>query len=77
MLCGHISEEGIRTDVFNGDTVYSLLSNYQGRAHGGDGWLRIMEFAPSEGRVYVKTYSPYLNQYETDADSQFTLELRA
>jgi hypothetical protein len=30
---------------------------------------------PAEDTVYVDTYSPYLNQYETDDDSQFTLNL--
>ncbi len=76
MLCGHINPNGEarRTDVFNSNTVHTLLSDYQDRTNGGNGWLRIMEFRPSEDKVYVYTYSPTLNQFETDANSQFTLD---
>lgn len=73
MLAGHRPEEGRRTDIFNGNTVHTLMSDYQGRANGGDGWLRIMEFSPANNQIRVRTYSPTLNQFETDANSQFTL----
>lgn len=74
VLCGHTLGEAIRTDVVNGHTVYQLLADFQGRANGGNGWLRTMEFHPVEDKIYVKTYSPYLASYETDSDSQFTLD---
>jgi len=74
MLSGHVSPpEGQRQDTFTGNTIYSLMSDYQGRTNGGNGWLRIMEFSPANNEIRVRTYSPWLNQYETDADSQFTL----
>ena len=73
MLAGHRHGEGRRTDIFNGNTVHTLLSDYQERANGGDGWLRIMEFSPANNQIRVRTYSPWLNQFETDADSEFTL----
>jgi len=74
MLGGHVSPpEGQRSDTFNGNTVYSLMSDYQGRAAGGNGWLRIITISPSNNNIQIRTYSPWLNQYETDADSQFTL----
>jgi hypothetical protein len=73
MLGGHKSEEGRREDTFNGNTVYSLLANYQSRSNGGNGWLRIMEFSPANNEIRIKTYSPVLDQFEIDADSQFTL----
>ncbi len=73
MLAGHRDGEGRRTDIFNGNTVHTLLSNYQSRTNGGDGWLRILEFSPANNEIRVRTYSPTLNQFETDADSQFTL----
>jgi hypothetical protein len=72
-LGGHVAGEGRRLDVFNGDTVYSLLADYQGRANGGDGWLRLLEFSPANNRIQVRTYSPWLDQYETDGDSEFQL----
>jgi hypothetical protein len=74
MLSGHVSPpEGQRQDTFNGHTVTTLMSDYQSRTNGGNGWLRIMEFSPANNQIRVQTYSPTLNQFETDADSQFTL----
>jgi len=74
MLSGHVHSEARRSDIANGHPVYQMLSDYQGRPSGGEGWLRILRFVPAEDKVYVQTYSPWLNQYETDADSEFTLD---
>lgn len=73
VLSGHVAGECARTDVVNGREVHQLLADYQDRTNGGNGWLRVMRFVPAEDKVYVETYSPWLNQYETDANSQFTL----
>jgi len=73
MLCGHVPGEGRRQDTFNGNTVHTMLSDYQGRTAGGNGWLRILEFSPANNEIRVKTYSPWLNQFENDADSEFNL----
>jgi hypothetical protein len=74
MLSGHVHGEARRNDVANGHPVFQMLADYQDRASGGEGWLRILRFVPAEDKVYVQTYSPWLNQYETDADSEFTLD---
>ncbi len=73
MLCGHNHGEGYRTDTYNGNTIYSLIADYQDYPGGGNGFLRIMEFIPDSNEISIKTYSPYLNQWETDFDSQFTI----
>jgi hypothetical protein len=73
MLCGHIGGEGQCTDVFEGRAVYSILTDYQSRTNGGDGWMRYYTFSPSNNVIRAFTYSPWRNQYETDANSQFTL----
>lgn len=73
MMGGHTAGEGRRQDTFSGQTVNTLLADYQTRSNGGDGWLRILDFSPANNRISVKTYSPVLNQWETDADSQFDL----
>jgi hypothetical protein len=73
MLCGHVSDEAYRGNVFNGDTVYSILADYQNRSNGGSGWMRLMQFSPEFNTITVKTYSPSLGQYENDADSYFVL----
>ena len=73
IVCGHICGEGQRADVFEGRTVRTILTDYQCRTGGGTGWLRTMTFSPANDTISFKTYSPTLNQSETDADSQFTL----
>ncbi len=75
ILSGHVHDEARRTDNnIAGEPVYQLLANYQDRDNGGNGWLRILEFVPIEDKIYVKTYSPYLNHYETDENSDFILD---
>jgi hypothetical protein len=73
MLAGHVPGEGRRQDTFGGNTTYTFMSDYQGRSGGGNGWLRIMTFSPANNTVHVETYSPWLLQAETDADSDFTV----
>jgi hypothetical protein len=75
MLGGHRLGESRRTDTFDDNTVHTLLSNYQGRRNGGDGWLRIMEFSLANQELRVSTYSVTRDEFETDADSEFTLAL--
>ena len=57
-----------------GSSVHQLLQNYQARPNGGDGWLRYYTFRPTENRIDAFTYSPSLDQYETDVDSEFSLD---
>ena len=60
MLCGHMHGEGRRTDTgTNGNTIYSVLADYQSETNGGNGKLRIMEFDPYADEINVTTYSPY------------------
>ncbi|GAA1828210.1 PKD domain-containing protein [Agromyces salentinus] len=65
--------EARRTDANTcGQPVLQVLTDYQDRANGGDGWLRTYRFDPAAGTVTAATYSPKLDRYETDADSAFT-----
>ncbi|VVB60590.1 3',5'-cyclic adenosine monophosphate phosphodiesterase CpdA [uncultured archaeon] len=73
MLCGHNHGENRRTETYNGHTINILLADYQNYRKGGNGYLRIMTFYPATEQIKVKTYSPYLDQYQTDANSQFNL----
>jgi hypothetical protein len=73
MLCGHMHYEARRSDTFNGTIIHTLLVDYQEYPNGGNGWLRIMEIWPESNEINVKTYSPFLNQYQTDPDSEFML----
>ncbi len=73
MLGGHSITEYEFPLTENEHTVYIVQSDYQSRPNGGNGWLRLMEFQPTDNQIQVSTYSPYLDQSETDADSQFTI----
>jgi len=74
VLCGHFSGEYAKTTTVNGHLVHEMLADYQDRANGGDGWLRILRFEPDEDKVYVRTYSTWHDAYEADSGSQFTLD---
>ncbi|MBL9202999.1 MAG: metallophosphoesterase [Opitutaceae bacterium] len=73
LLGGHMHGEGRRSDTFEGRTVHSVLQDYQARANGGDGWLRIFTFSPARNTITARTYSPSLDRFERDTDSEFTL----
>jgi hypothetical protein len=64
-----------RSDRIGNRVVHQMLSNYQSRSRGGDGWLRILEFSLGTNTLSVRTYSPFLNTEESDANSAFTLDL--
>lgn len=67
------------TDVGdNGNIVNQIFVNYQRDGNGsissssgnvGLGYLMRMRFSPSNAKVYVSYYSPYLQQYDTRIDS--------
>jgi hypothetical protein len=75
MTGGHVAAESRRVDSFEGNTINSMLADYQGRDLGGGGFLRIWEFSPSSQTVSVRTYSPTMDAFETDADSEFMLDI--
>jgi hypothetical protein len=68
--------EAYREDTYNGQTIRTYVSDYQGRTSGGKGALRIMKFSPANDDVTIKTFSPWNSTgYETDVSSQFTKPL--
>lgn len=77
-LNGHVSNDGLgrlaSTNDF-GRTVVQTCVNYQMRALGGEGYLRLMEFRPDGKTVQIKTYSPYTGTYLTDPQNQFAVTL--
>jgi len=75
MLGGHVAGnggEGSRSDTYLGRTIRTFISDFQGWMNGGNGYMRLMYFSPSNSTVTIKTYSPWLNQYQTDANSQMS-----
>ena len=75
VLSGHIHSEAKRTDSnIWGKPVYQLLADYQGEGKGGNGFLRILTFVPDEEKIFVKTYSPYLDEFKQGKESEFVIE---
>jgi len=78
VVSGHITKKvaSRRTDMTsNGNIINQMLSNYQDWPNGGNGYLRILKFHPSTNKVDVQSYSPTLNNFLTDTDNQFTIDL--
>ncbi|HSV84197.1 MAG TPA: metallophosphoesterase [Ramlibacter sp.] len=71
---GHVLNDGqgrLVSTGDNGNKVYQMLSNYQMQTNGGNGYLRLLKIDPVLGKISATSYSPYLNQYKTDAENQF------
>lgn len=71
MLGGHVTGEGSRVDTYNGNVVRTLVQDFQGWTNGGNGFMRIMDFSPSNNVVSVETFSPWTGEAEQDEDSRF------
>jgi len=69
---GHQFGDGRRVDTFEGNEVHTILSNYQHLPNGGDGYLRLYRFSPSQGTIEATTYSPVLDA-NMDGESAFTI----
>jgi len=77
LVGAHVTGDGEvrRSDTYNGNVVHTVVQNYQARINGGNGLMRTYEFDPLNNSVFVQTFSPYANISETDAGSQFTLNV--
>ncbi|MFC8681643.1 metallophosphoesterase [Microbacterium ureisolvens] len=70
---GHYHDAYTRTDEIDDDgdgladrTVYSMLFDYQGLPEGGQGYLRLAHFDNDGGRIVFRTYSPSLDDFDSD-----------
>jgi formylglycine-generating enzyme len=78
VLCGDDADTEVAFQISTnsgGKQVFEIESDYEKRDNGGNGYLRLMEFDESNGMIQIKTYSPYLDQYLTDAGNQFDLSM--
>lgn len=78
VLSGHVLGTGaarITSRQDGGSEVHQLLANYQHRARGGDGYLRLIEVDGGRERIRVRTYSPVLDRYRTGDEDAFELRL--
>ncbi|MDQ8207422.1 SUMF1/EgtB/PvdO family nonheme iron enzyme [Coraliomargarita sp. SDUM461003] len=74
VICGHnFAIYNLEETNAAGNVVHEVLVDYQTLPNGGNGFLRIMEFQPSAGKVVHSTYSPYLGRdwsKDISSDSQ-------
>lgn len=81
VVSGHVLHSGAARSVsegVHGNTVYQMLANYQGEVEGsemgGNGFLRVISIDPKQGKISVKSYSPYIDQYKSDTEQEFRFE---
>jgi hypothetical protein len=77
---GHITGAYRQTQTnIAGDAVHEMLVDYQftdfSPYYRGGGYLRLLQFDPAGKAVHVKSYSPVIGNYLTDAANQFDLPL--
>jgi len=78
VLCGHFhsgnnpnSGEWHQVSANDyGKPVIEILQDFQDYSNGGNGWLRILKLDEAAGSVSVETYSPWLNQFQTETVAQ-------
>lgn len=78
VFSGHVLGDGTgyRADRNDkGTTTHQILSNYQMRDLGGEGYLRLMEFLPDGKTVRVRSFSTLYGKHLFASDQLFDLEL--
>lgn len=70
VINGHYFGAAIKVDGFddNGDgvkerKVYQICTDYQGAAQGGLQYIKMLYFDLKNGKIYMNSYSPYLNDF--------------
>ena len=76
VFSGHYHDAYTRQDQFDDDgdgvndrTVTSMLFDYQGLEQGGLGYLRLLHFDNQSQTMQVRTYSPSLDDFDSDEAS--------
>ena len=75
---GHVGGDGLgrlESASGGGHAVQQMLVNFQMLPHGGDGWLRLLEFSADGRTVRARDYSPTLDRWGKGPDHDFTIAL--
>ncbi|WP_138495860.1 metallophosphoesterase [Paenibacillus pinistramenti] len=88
VLCGHYHNSQLKVDELDDNhdghqdrKVFQMLADYQEARKGGEGFIRLLQFDLKQQKVFVKTYSPYLDRYnyyspaQYPAKDEFTIDL--
>lgn len=77
-LNGHVLGDGtgyLASVTDKGNICHQMMSNYQFRTLGGEGYMRLLEFEEDAKTVKVFTYSPLYDSFLTEPDQTFTITL--
>ncbi len=81
VLCGHNYASARLMDKIDdtGDgvadrTVYQMIANYQSTTNGGNGFMRFMECDTAAGTITCKTYSPYIDAFGSDYETDEAID---
>ncbi len=73
VVSGDLFGFGVKVDYVDGVPINQVLENFQSATNGGNGFLSIYTFIPEENKIELRTYSPYLNEYDTAPEHVFDL----
>lgn len=74
VLNGHVLGDGtgrLQSVADDDHVAHQMLVNFQFLPNGGNGYLRLLQFQPDGKTVRARSYSPWLNQYNTESDHEF------
>jgi hypothetical protein len=77
-LNGHVIGDGcgyLKSTTDRGTTCHQMLSNYQMRDQGGEGYMRLLELLPNGTTMRVHTYSPLYDNFLSENGHNFQVEL--
>lgn len=75
---GHVLGDGtgyLLSTTDKGTRCHQMLSNFQMRKLGCEGYMRLLEFQPDGKTIVVKTYTPLYDKYLRSEDQSFQIEL--
>lgn len=78
VLSGHVLGDGtgyLASVTDKGNTCHQIMSNYQFRAQGGEGFMRLLQFQDDNKTIKIHTYSTLYDSFLTEPDQDFTVTL--
>src|SRR5262249_50880432 len=72
---GHVLNTGtgyLASVTDKGNICHQIMSNYQFRNLGGEGYMRLLEFESDNKTVKIYTYSPLYDSFLVEPDQSFT-----
>ena len=74
VLSSHYYSERYVKLILNNRIVHVIQADYNCELpYYGNGWLRVLQFNTFDKKIFVKTYSPYINIFKTGCTSKFKI----